>query len=133
MLQILVIEDESELRALLGEYFSRAGHRVTAVGSGREALELLQSDLSRIDAAIIDWHLPGISGRDVIASIRDRFPQLPIIITTGDLNERLRVGGSAENAVELLFKPYSLRALRSRVEALAAEAEAGRKPKIGES
>ncbi len=130
MLQILVIEDESELRALLTEFLGRGGHSVIALGSGREALELLQSQVSRVDAAIIDWHLPGISGRDVIEAILDRFPNTPIIITTGDLNERLRVGGADEKAVEVLFKPYSLRALRSRVEVLAAEAKAA---EIGES
>lgn len=120
---ILVVDDEPDVREVFAEYLAGLGHRVTAAESGREAMETVQAG-TRFDLALVDWNLPGISGRDVVYGLRLHSPDTVVVLTTGDVRGPLKDGVAAAGAVDVLVKPFSLRALRDRLERAMAGASA---------
>ena len=120
-LRILIVEDEDEVRGVLAEYLAGQGHAVVAVPSGQGALALVKGEGSPFDVAVVDWNLPGITGRDVIASIRAASPRTRVLISTGEIQARFRPGHAQASVV---YKPYSLRDLHDRVVSLV-EGSAG--------
>jgi CheY-like chemotaxis protein len=84
-LRILVADDEAPLRAALTRLFSRAGHRVTAVGSGREAIAVAAH--GTFDVILLDMRMPDISGKQVFEQWRVERPELAqkVVFLTGDI------------------------------------------------
>ena len=64
--RVLIVDDEVDIREVVAEYLDALGHDVIPVGSGREAMDLIDRGGARFDIALVDWQMPGISGRDVI-------------------------------------------------------------------
>src|ERR1700752_3444411 len=80
-LNILVVDDESDLREMLTRSFSREGHRVTAVPDGRAAID--RSTTDAIDIVLLDVALgPGPDGYEVCLTLRARRNVVPIIMLT---------------------------------------------------
>ena len=121
--RVLVVDDEPYIRELLAEFLVGRGYQVESVGSGREAIERLGAP-GRFDIALVDWHMPGISGRDVIHDIGLRSPSTAVLVTTGGLGERLPRPGSASGWREVLYKPFSLSQLQEAIERALSEVEA---------
>jgi len=80
-LRVLVADGDESVRDVLGRILRRAGHQVTTVGSGAEALA--QCDLQHFDLLFTDLSLPGVDGSTLIAELRARDPELAIVIVTG--------------------------------------------------
>jgi CheY-like chemotaxis protein len=80
MKRVLIVEDEAELRLLYRIVLERKGYEVVSVGSGKEALKVLAYE--RIDAVVLDFGLPDISGLQLIDEIRSQQRHMPIIINT---------------------------------------------------
>jgi CheY-like chemotaxis protein len=80
-LRVLVVDDEEVSRALLVKYLSGAGHTVTAVASGPEAVRLIQNQA--FDLVLTDRAMPGMSGDEVAKTVKRLAPGLPIIMLTG--------------------------------------------------
>lgn len=114
-LKILVVDDEGPVLDVLNEYLVHGGHSVVAVASGQDALHQIEAEAAAFDVAIVDWYLPGITGRDVIDSFRDRFPRSPVMVSTGEIGLLVT---NADPHDEVIFKPYSLRELLARVLAM---------------
>jgi DNA-binding response OmpR family regulator len=121
-LHILIVDDEAEVREIVAEYLRAAGHVVRLMASGREALDHIGQTLDCYDVALIDWRMPGISGRDVIQGIRHQCPNTRVVIATGELSDNLRFGRDDIGAVEVLRKPFSLRELNERLGRVAPAA-----------
>jgi CheY-like chemotaxis protein len=77
---ILVVENDTSTRRLLDVLLRRAGHTVTSVDSGQDALDLLAKH--KYDLAVVDLMMPNVSGRDVIAYIAENVPSTPVILCT---------------------------------------------------
>lgn len=125
-MHIIIVEDEVAVRAVLTEYLSRFGYSIDVLGTGREAIEHIKR--RRYDVAIVDWRLPGITGRDVILELLTSSPSTHIIATTGQLSQRLRHIAAAEPRVQIVPKPFSLRRLHSLIQAAHAPGEPGEDP-----
>jgi len=112
---VLVIEDELQMRTMLTDNLVFEGYRVTAVESGEAAL----SEIERRTYALVlvDVMLPGMSGFDVCRKLRDRGARVPIIMLTALTNERDRVQGLDLGADDYVSKPFSVRELLARVRA----------------
>ena len=127
-LRIMVIEDEDEQRELLQEYLGRLGHRVDAARSGREAM-LHLADLDRpYDVVLVDWHLPGITGRDVADTVRERCPGCKVLVITGKPDAFLSKALAAGDVAGLVRKPFRLAELARRIVELAADDDAPTPP-----
>ncbi|HZT86567.1 MAG TPA: phosphate regulon transcriptional regulator PhoB [Stellaceae bacterium] len=125
---VLVVEDEAALATLLRYNLEREGFEVSEAGDGEEAL--IQVAERRVDAVLLDWMLPLVSGIEVCRRLR-RAPQtrgVPIIILTAKGEESDRVRGLDSGADDYVVKPFSpseliarLRAVMRRARPAAAE------------
>ena len=102
--RILVVEDESLIRAVLTEVLIDAGFDVDDAGDGHEAQELIDKDGYRL--IVTDVQMPGkLDGIDVAAYARAAKPGIPIIFVTGRPESLLKFRGSTSR-VAFLMKPY---------------------------
>ncbi len=113
-MHILVVEDNADLAANIGEYLARCGESVDFAADGRIALHL--SATGRFDAIVLDVGLPGISGLEVCRRIRrDAGYDTPILLLTARDTERDKLDGFAAGADDYLTKPFSLAELHARL------------------
>ena len=109
---VLVVDDEPTVRAVVAEYIRHDGARVTEVGDGRAALEVVGTD--RPDVVVLDAMLPEVDGFEVLREIRSS-SDLPVIMLTARTAERDRVAGLDLGADDYVVKPFSPRELAARV------------------
>ena len=109
---IVVVDDEEMVRNVLTRLLSVKGHSVRAAGSGKEALELL--DQSVADIIITDQGMPEMNGRELARQCRKRYPNLPIILLTGDTD--LNVDSALIDMV--LTKPFKIDLIQEAISTL---------------
>jgi DNA-binding response OmpR family regulator len=112
---VLVVEDESQLRAMLSDNLEFEGYRVTAVASGEEALD--EFGRHGFSLVLLDVMLPGMDGFAVCERLRGTGTHVPIIVLTARTDERDRVRGLDAGADDYVSKPFSVRELLARVRA----------------
>ena len=115
LLRTLVVDDEERIRLFLTETLERAGHVVTAVASGEEALSRLQD--TAYDLAILDLKLGGpIDGQRVLEAIRWRWPATVVIMLTAHGSLESAVDAIQEGVDGYLLKPVRPADVRQAVE-----------------
>src|SRR3982751_633305 len=120
-LDILVVDDESELREQIRRLFERDGHRVMAVPDGRAAIP--PETTGRFDVVLLDVALGGgPNGYDVCRTLRERRNVGPIIILTALDSEAAAVLGLEAGAADSVTKPFGPAELRSRIRAVLRRA-----------
>lgn len=102
---VAVVDDEAPVVTMLGRLLRLAGYRVTAFSSG-EAFEASLA-LQRPACAILDIHLPGLSGLDVHARMRAAQLSIPVVFITASDDNTLLDAARDSGAVALLRKPFS--------------------------
>jgi len=103
---VLLVEDEWLIRAIMSEELVDAGFEVTSVETGDEALALLNGPDQGFHILVTDIHMPGQTDGICLARIvRERFPSVPIIYTTGR-PDALDRAGLPGGRVSTLVKPY---------------------------
>ncbi len=112
---ILVVDDDPSIRRMLQLLLSDAGYRVSLASSGEEALAYL--DLITPDLVLLDLMLPGIHGQDVTARIKadTAKPFIPVILVTGQNDQRSKVMSLDAGADDFLSKPVEFAELLARV------------------
>ena len=116
-MQILVVEDERRMAALLKQGLEEEGHAVIVSGHGLDALDLAQHH--SFDAILLDVMLPGLSGLEVARRLRDSRVQTPILMLTARDTEDDVIRGLDFGADDYVTKPFSFEVLLARVRALA--------------
>jgi two-component system, OmpR family, response regulator len=109
---ILVIDDDSQIRALLQEYLTENGMRVSIASSGDEMSHILSDEA--IDLVVLDLRLGGEDGMAIARSLRNQ-SAIPIVMLTGIRDEADRVMGLELGADDYLTKPFSPRELLARI------------------
>jgi len=112
---ILVVEDEPQLRGLLRLYLEREGYRVTDAGDGPTALAAF--DAGPCDLVILDLMLPGMQGETVLEALRDG-GDVPVLITSAKRTDSERIAGLRAGADDYLAKPFNPHELTARVAAI---------------
>jgi two-component system capsular synthesis sensor histidine kinase RcsC len=110
-LRLLLAEDDSAMRSLLGCELRRLGSLVVEAEDGLEALDALATAV--FDAVVLDVRMPGCSGLEVLMDLRHRGSTLPVVLISG-FADGIEGAGTEHQAV-VLAKPFSIDAL---VEAL---------------
>jgi DNA-binding response OmpR family regulator len=118
--QLLVAEDQADIRELLVMNLRNAGYDVTAVADGLAALASQNEQAS--DLLILDLMMPGMDGLEVCKALRARGHGTPILMLTAKSTELDRVLGLELGADDYLTKPFSLAELLARVKALLRRA-----------
>ena len=112
----LVVDDDQEIRRLLGRYLAEQGFRATLAADGRECKEHLALD--RFDIVVLDVLLPDASGLDICRHIRQRFPHLPVVLVTALKEDVDRINGLEIGADDYIGKPFNPCELVARMRAI---------------
>jgi len=123
--KILVVDDEPNIREVVGLYLRQDGHAVVVAADGEEALRLYRQ--ARPDLVVLDLMLPGLSGLEVCRRIQGE-RRVPLIMLTAKGEEEDRIVGLGVGADDYVVKPFSPRELVARVAAVLRrvnEASAG--------
>jgi DNA-binding response OmpR family regulator len=116
-LAMLVVEDDSAVRNMLIDSFSREGHQVRGVADGHAAVDYATTD--RFDVVILDVALgAGPDGYEVCRTLRERRNVVPVIMLTALDTEADAVLGLEAGADDYVTKPFGLAELRSRIRAV---------------
>jgi len=105
-LRVLVADDQPANRTVLTRIVERAGHRVQQANDGEEALDLLEMD--NIDLAIVDMHMPRLSGLDVLRQLRYMQAggkRTPVIVLSADATAQAARDAEEAGAPAFLTKP----------------------------
>ena len=113
--KILVVDDKSELRALLKQYLSQEGFEVVLAGDGQQALFVARQE--KPDLVLLDLMMPEMGGYEFMR-VYSREADTPIIILTAKLEENDKVLGLELGADDYITKPFSIRELTARVRAV---------------
>ena len=118
MSRILVVEDEAAIAELIALNLRHAGYEVTLAGDAEQAL--LEVDAVMPSLVVLDWMLPGQSGRSLASQWRQqpRTKSLPIIMLTARAEEADKVAGLDAGADDYLSKPFSADELLARIRAV---------------
>ena len=124
--QVLVVEDEENIREMIALALRNEGYQVTAVADGRTALEQIQAfnsqeqftDVPVLDLVILDIMLPGINGLDLCRWLRREGTAVPVLMLSAKGTETDRVVGLEVGADDYLTKPFGMRELIARCRAL---------------
>jgi DNA-binding response OmpR family regulator len=121
-MRILIVEDERALREGLVDLLSAAGHEVVAHEFGKPAVDVGTHET--FDLVLLDLMLPDIDGVEVCQRLRRARPALPILMLTARGSENDKVAGLDAGADDYLTKPFAVRELLARINALARRATA---------
>jgi CheY-like chemotaxis protein len=80
---VLCVDDDLGSREFYGKVLSEEGYQVISAGTGPQALDLVQSAKSPVDAAILDYELPGMNGFELAVRLKIHDPALPILMISG--------------------------------------------------
>lgn len=114
--RILVIEDETPIRRGLVDALAHSGYLPLEAGDGRAGLELALT--AEYDLLVLDLMLPKVAGLEILQQLRQVRPAVPVIILTALGNEADRVRGLKLGADDYVVKPFSVKELLARVEAV---------------
>jgi two-component system phosphate regulon response regulator PhoB len=125
MPRILVVEDEPDIRQVIAYNLGQAGHEVVTAERGAEALALLERKDEQPVLVLLDLMLPDMSGLDICRHIKaaPRLSAIPVIILTARNEEIDRVVGFEVGADDYVVKPFSVRELVLRVQAMLRRAQ----------
>jgi PAS domain S-box-containing protein len=114
--RILVVEDEPSVRELVVLVLSNSGYRVLAVGSAREAEEVLEESENCPDLLLTDVVLSGgVNGPELAETLSERLPHLRVLFMSGYPRNALADDGRLGPGIAFLEKPFTLEMLRSAV------------------
>jgi CheY-like chemotaxis protein len=116
--RILVVDDEPMVRALIVRALTDEGYEVIAVANGRAALDAARGADTGFDLVVTNNYMPGLTGQELVARIRQDFPKLPIL-HIDDLVRRERLAHLPAD-IPTIYKPFSIAALTGTVRKLLA-------------
>jgi response regulator RpfG family c-di-GMP phosphodiesterase len=104
--RVLIVDDEPAVRKMLGVMLSQAGITNQTAANAQAALDVLQNGL--FSAVISDLRMPGISGLELLAEVRRKYPEVAFLVATGVDDVRVGVEAMKEGADDYLVKPFHL-------------------------
>lgn len=115
-IKILIVDDESRMRKLVGDFLIKKGYSVVEAEDGVRALDVF-FDNNDISLIILDVMMPKLDGFEVLKQIRE-YSKVPVIMLTAKGEEHDELKGFESGADEYISKPFSPKILVARVEAL---------------
>lgn len=108
-LELLLVDDDAELRSDMAAFFVRHGHAVEQCGSGQQALEQLER--RSVDVVVLDLMMPDMTGLEVLKELQARHMECEVVVLTGEATVKAAVEAMKLGAREFLTKPISLKEL----------------------
>lgn len=124
--QILVVEDEREIRELMALHLLRQGYKVTECPTAEDGLrEIAKDEFSLI---VLDWMLPGVSGLEVLQNVKRKENAPPVLMVTARTEPADIVEGLEKGADDYLTKPFEPNVFMARVKALLRRSQVMSRP-----
>ncbi len=117
--RVLIAESDPQIRDILSRYLRRLAYRVSEVSDGEAAFEWFENQCC--DLIIADLDLPGIDGLTLMAKIKVRLPDLPVVLISAGppLEAEPLAGGGVSPAAAVLRKPFGLDQLQAAIDRIA--------------
>ena len=119
---LLIIEDDENISSAIEEYFSRSGYTVNTAPDGIAGIEAAVKN--RPDVVVLDLMLPKMDGLAVCKELRQKHPQMPILMLTAKDDVVDKVLGLEMGADDYITKPFSLREVEARIKSVLRRARA---------
>ncbi len=119
-IQILLVDDDFHIRSLGRELLESLGYEAETAASGEEVLEKFHRGRPA-DLVILDYHLPGMSGLEVVQKLKTLSPGTAVLMASGFFSNREKEVLTAGGARGFLDKPFRLKELKSRIEEVLGE------------
>ncbi|HKJ92651.1 MAG TPA: sigma-54 dependent transcriptional regulator [Longimicrobiales bacterium] len=105
MPSVLIVDDEANIRRMLGRLLQEESYHTAEADSGRRALE--QADAEDPDVVLLDLAMPGMSGMEVLRALRERRPELPVVMISGRATLQDAVEATKLGAFHFIEKPLT--------------------------
>jgi DNA-binding NtrC family response regulator len=110
MATILIVEDEAKMRRLLEINLGEEGYKIISAPDAETGLKLLASE--SVDLILTDLKLPGMSGLDLLQTVKQQHPALPVVVMTAFGTVETAVDAMKAGATDYVLKPFSLAEMR---------------------
>lgn len=120
MKKILVVDDDTELRANLSEILREAGYHISEAASGKEAIEKAKTE--EFDIALLDLMMPRMSGTDTLLELKKMNPKTKAIMITAFATVENAVEAIKRGASDYISKPFKIETLLSTIKRVLEEA-----------
>lgn len=111
-IHLLIVDDDDQLRQTLVKRFQRGGMKVVEARDGEEAL----TKTTRFDVALLDLHMPGMNGIDLLEKLKERNPALEVLMLTGHGSVETAIQAMKRGAYDFLAKPFHLPELEIHIQ-----------------
>jgi len=112
---VLVVEDENSVRYIMARTLRECGYTVLEAAGGPQALEILQEQSAPVNLIIADVVMPQMSGRELAERVLERWPDVPILFTSGYTGLFVVQRGLLDEGQEFIQKPIAPDMLAKRV------------------
>lgn len=113
--EILIVEDDRDVQDLIQKMLTERGYTVRAASKGSVVMTMI--DACRPDVVLLDLQLPDLKGESICKSIKQEYPDLPIIMLTSKSTISDKVGGFDAGADDYMTKPFEMDELLVRIQA----------------
>ena len=111
--KILIVDDETEFLEVIRERLATRGIEADTSKSAEEALVKIESQI--YDAVILDLQMPGLDGIEALKLIREKRPELQVILLTGHATVKKGIEAMKSGAMDFIEKPADLESLRKKI------------------
>jgi PAS domain S-box-containing protein len=115
---VLLIDDDDGVRGTISLLLERMGFDVTGANGGQAGIDRYRDGDMRFDFVVLDWSMPGVSGEQVLAAIREVDPELPIVLISGYCAENLALDDEHTIRVQ---KPMTMQQLEEAIRTVTAD------------
>lgn len=117
--KVLLVDDEKEFLEIMSERMTARGMEVTTATSAQKALSILEE--KSFDAIVMDFQMPEIDGMEALKAMKEKKPELQIILLTGYASVEKTVEAMKVGATDFLEKPADIAALEEKIKQAKAE------------
>jgi putative two-component system response regulator len=112
--RLLIVDDEDSIRRVLALELKKSGYDCLEANSGEEALEIAGNQ--PVDAVLSDLQMPGMDGLELLREIKRRFPDVAVVMITGNHEVDSAIAAIQAEADDYLLKPFDWQTIRCRIE-----------------
>ena len=116
-LKILIVDDNPELRKMLGEILEREGYQIKSTDKAKEALSAIER--GDADLLLLDLNMPGVSGFDLLKLIRRRHFPIPIIVVSAYISETVAKDLAGVGVQGMVAKPFKKDRIAEEIQRVA--------------
>ena len=126
--KVLIVDDEKDFLEIMAERMRIQGMDVLTATSAEEALKMVEKE--SYDAVIMDFMMPAIDGFQALKMLKEKKPEVQIILLTGNVPEQKRIEAKKLGALDVIEKPADLKVLIRKIKNAKTRRTVGRKKSL---